>query len=117
MEIVPLGKSSPFKGSALVKHLRDEAEALRKEKKRNTISGVHQYLNLLKDKSVYACLRDSSDRVISFPPITNSDGSKISEETTDVLVEVTSSTKLAVAKTVADALLKEMLAAEAISPS
>ena len=78
-------------------------------KKRTTISGIHQYLNLLKDKAEYACLKDSSGKVISFPPITNSEGSKIDANTKDILVEVTSSTKLAVVKTVADTLIKEML--------
>ena len=69
-------------------------------------------MNLLKDKAEYACLKDSSGRVISFPPITNSEGSKINEETTAILVEVTSSEKLADAKIVADELLKEMLNAD-----
>ena len=66
----------------------------------------------MKDKSEYACLQDASGRIISFPPITNSEGSKIQPETTDIFVEVTSSSKLAVAKSVADALVQEMLKAE-----
>jgi len=91
--------------------LREEAEAYRKEKKRNTLSGIHQYLNLLAKKSEYACLKDSSGRIVSLPPITNSDGSKIDENTKSVLVEVTSGTKLQDAKAAADALLLEMLSA------
>ena len=43
---------------------------------------------------------------------TNSDGSKISEATKDILVEVTSSTKLQAAKTACDRLLREMLLLE-----
>lgn len=39
LHIVPLAQTKAFKGSALVKHLRDEAEAYRKEKKRSTVSG------------------------------------------------------------------------------
>lgn len=72
---------------------------------------MHQYLNLLKDQDLYACLQDSGGRVISFPPITNSECSKVSEATADVLVEVTSGSKLAHAKAAADALLREMLLA------
>lgn len=110
--IAPLGKTKEFSADKLVQHLRDDAEALRKEKKRNTISGVHQYLNLLKDKEVYPCLKNDTGSVISFPPITNADGSKISEATKDILVEVTSSTKLQAAKTACDRLLREMLLLE-----
>ena len=111
LHIRPLGKKQDFSAEHLVTHLREEAEAYRKEKKRNTISGIHQYLNLLAKKSEYACLKDSSGRIVSFPPITNSDGSKIDENTKNVLVEVTSGTKLQAAKAAADALLTEMLSA------
>jgi len=36
-----------------------------------------RYLELLKGKELYPCLVDSSAVVISFPPITNSDVSKV----------------------------------------
>jgi len=111
LKICPLGKKEVFRADKLVTHLREEAEAYRKEKKRNTLSGIHQYLNLLAKKSEYACLKDSSGRIVSLPPITNSDGSKIDENTKSVLVEVTSGTKLQDAKAAADALLLEMLSA------
>ncbi len=109
LKIAPLGKSKEFSAEQLVSHLRQEAEAYRKEKKRNNVSGVHQYLNLLHNKETYACVKDANGVVVSFPPITNSDGSKISEETKSILVEVTSGAKLQTAKSVADALLVEML--------
>jgi hypothetical protein len=130
--IMPLGKNKEMSADGLVGLLKAEAEQQRKEKKRNTISGIHQYLNLLNNKDTFACLVSQSGSVISFPPITNSDLSKITESTTDVLVEVTSDVKLQVrcvlilrgchhhpnllmicsfqtAKDVADAVIKEML--------
>ena len=88
---------------------RTEAEALRKEKKRSNVSGLHQYLHLLEAWSVYPCLTDG-DTVISFPPVTNSHDSMISEETTSVMMEVTTSTKLSDAKMVMDQLLLDMTA-------
>jgi len=91
-----LGKSKETDAASLVAHLKAEAEHLRKEKKRNTISGIHQYLNLLDKKESFACLVEESGTVISFPPITNSDGSKIYEDTRNIFVEVTSDTKLQV---------------------
>ena len=86
---------------------RSEAEALRKEKKRSNVTGLHQYLHLLDYWTVYPCLTDS-DTVISFPPVTNSDNSRISETTTTVMIEVTASSKLDEAKMVMDQLLVDM---------
>lgn len=64
-------------GAELYAKLKSEAEALRKEKKRNVYSGVHKYLYLLEGQSKYPCVLDALNRVISFPPITNSDISKV----------------------------------------
>lgn len=109
LKIIPLGQGKMVDSQTLVNHLKNEAEAYRKEKKRNTVSGIHQYLKLLDGKEMYSCLEDGEGRIISFPPITNSEVTKISESTKDILIEVTSSTKLQVAKSVADSLLREML--------
>ena len=91
----------------LVTKLRTEAEALRKEKKRSNVSGLHQYLHLLEAWPVYPCLTDG-DTVISFPPVTNSHETCISETTEQIMIEVTTSTKLADAKMVMDQLLSDM---------
>lgn len=37
----------------------------------------YRYLDLLKDKTQYPCLIDSAGTVISFPPITNSNNTKV----------------------------------------
>ena len=66
---------------------RNEAEALRKEKKRSQVTGLHQYLHILDRWPVYPCLMDG-EVVISFPPVTNSNDSRISETTTSLLLEV-----------------------------
>ena len=68
--------------------LRSEAEVLRKEKKRSSVTGLHQYLHILDRWPVFPCLMDG-DTVISFPPVTNSANSRISETTRTLLVEVT----------------------------
>jgi len=48
-----------------------------------------RYLNLLKDKEKFALVRRSSDDcIISLPPLTNSDATKISQNTSHVFVEV-----------------------------
>ncbi|KAK3084742.1 hypothetical protein FSP39_018200 [Pinctada imbricata] len=107
--IKPLSKNKEVSGERLVRNLMKEAEDFRKEKKRNTLSGIHQYLELLRDKTQYPCLMDKEGVVISFPPITNSDVTKMSPTTTDLLVEVTSSTSLDICKKVMDELLIRMM--------
>lgn len=85
-------RNNIYTGSALFQQLQTEAENLKKEKKRNVYSGIHKYLYLLEGKPLFPCLLDASDQVISFPPITNSDVTKMSVNTETMLVEVTSAT-------------------------
>ncbi|KAG8233402.1 hypothetical protein J437_LFUL013395 [Ladona fulva] len=105
--ICPLLKDEEVTASSLYSQLQDEAEALRKEKKRSAYSGIHRYLYLLEGKPLYPCLLDSEGKVISFPPITNSDVTKLSTSTTGIFVEVTSAVSLGCCKTAMQALLEE----------
>ncbi|XP_072934143.1 leucine-rich repeat-containing protein 47-like [Epargyreus clarus] len=109
LKLTPLTRSKPFTGEQLFQQLTAEAEALRKEKKRNVYSGIHKYLYLLEGKPKYPCLQDASGKVISFPPITNSDDTKMSSESKAMLVEVTSHSSLGACKNVMDRLLQECL--------
>lgn len=109
LSLIPLMRTKPYTGEQLVQQLVAEAEALRKEKKRNVYSGIHKYLYLLEGKAVYACLQDSSGRVISFPPITNADVTKMSSESKAMLIEVTSHSSLGACKMVMDKILQECL--------
>lgn len=77
MRFQALGRNKEMSATELYKALMDEAEALRKEKKRSTFSGIHKYLYLLKGKTRFSCLIDSEGTILSFPPITNSETSKV----------------------------------------
>jgi phenylalanyl-tRNA synthetase beta subunit len=90
LEIKPLMRDKIYTGAALFQQLQTEAENLRKEKKRNVYSGIHKYLYLLEGKTLFPCLLNNSEQVISFPPITNSDVTKMSPSTQTMFVEVTS---------------------------
>jgi len=90
LEIKPLTRGKMYTGAALFQQLQTEAENLRKEKKRNVYSGIHKYLYLLEGKTLFPCLLSGSQEVISFPPITNSDVTKMSPSTETMFVEVTS---------------------------
>merc|ERR1712098_651919 len=60
--------------------------ALRKEKKRSQVSGLHQYLHIVEKWPVFPCLFDG-DEVISFPPVTNAANTRMSEETKSLVID------------------------------
>ncbi|XP_067423207.1 leucine-rich repeat-containing protein 47 isoform X2 [Emydura macquarii macquarii] len=104
LKIMPLGRKE-IKAKDLVRQLQLEAEEQRKQKKRQNVSGLHKYLQLLDGKENYPCLVDAEGVVISFPPITNSERTKIRKTTRDLFLEVTSSTSLQICKDVMDTLI------------
>lgn len=107
LKITALGRRE-MTAVELVRHLHLEAEELRKQKKRQNVTGLHKYLQLLDGKSLYPCLMDAEGRVVSFPPITNSEHTKISKMTSELFVEVTSAVSLQTCKDVMDALILKM---------
>ncbi|XP_019876165.2 leucine-rich repeat-containing protein 47-like [Aethina tumida] len=110
LQIKPLNRAGFMTGAELFSRLQTEANNMRKEKKRNTYSGLHKYLYLIEGKPRYPCLLNSAAQVISFPPITNSDISKIEVQTSSIFVEVTSSLNMDTCRKVLDTLLRETVA-------
>ncbi|XP_050765380.1 leucine-rich repeat-containing protein 47 [Gymnogyps californianus] len=104
LKIMPLGRKE-IKAKDLLRQLKLEAEEQRKQKKRQNVSGLHKYLQLLDGKDNYPCLVDAEGSVISFPPITNSEKTKIRKDTRDLFLEVTSDTSLQICKDVMDTLI------------
>ncbi|XP_004607265.2 leucine-rich repeat-containing protein 47 [Sorex araneus] len=107
LKIIPLGRKE-VKAQELVRQLLLEAEEHRKQKKRQNVSGLHRYLHLLDGKENYPCLVDADGQVISFPPITNSEKTKIKKTTCALFLEVTSATSLQICKDIMDALILKM---------
>ncbi|XP_074190313.1 leucine-rich repeat-containing protein 47 [Rhinolophus sinicus] len=107
LQIVPLGRRE-VKAQDLIRQLQLEAEEHRKQRKRQTVSGLHRYLHLLDGREHYPCLVDAQGDVISFPPITNSEKTKIKKTTCDLFLEVTSATSLQICKDIMDALILKM---------
>ncbi|KAG7472792.1 hypothetical protein MATL_G00112720 [Megalops atlanticus] len=107
LKIVPLGRKE-MNAVDLMRQLQLEAEEQRKQKKRQNVSGLHKYLQLLDGKENYPCVVDAQDHVISFPPITNSEKTKMRKSTSTLFVEVTSSTSLQICKDVMDSLIVKM---------
>lgn len=77
LKIHPLGKSKTTTALKLYNDLKAEAEALRKEKKRNVFTGIHKYLYMLENKLLFSCIEDSAGNVISLPPLINGDLTKV----------------------------------------
>ncbi|XP_058834228.1 leucine-rich repeat-containing protein 47-like [Topomyia yanbarensis] len=107
IQITPLGAKAKVTAAKYYDDLKQQAEIIRKEKKRSTYSGVHKFINLLEGK-VFVFFADE-EKVISLPPLTNCDETKISPETKDMLLEVTSSVSLECCHKVMVELLKKML--------
>ncbi|KAL4646091.1 leucine-rich repeat-containing protein 47 [Arapaima gigas] len=107
LKIVPLGRKE-MSAMELLRQLQFEAAEQRKQKKRQNMSGLHKYLQLLDGKENYPCLVDAEGHVISFPPITNSEKTKMRKTTSELLLEVTSSTSLQICKDVMDSLIVKM---------
>ncbi|KAM4651900.1 leucine-rich repeat-containing protein 47 [Discoglossus pictus] len=105
--VIPLGRKE-VNAKELLRQLQFDAEEQRKQKKRQNVSGLHKYLHLLDGKENYPCLVDAENTVISFPPITNSDKTKICKTTRDLFLEVTSPTSLQICKDVIDSLILKM---------
>ncbi|CAG9861061.1 unnamed protein product [Phyllotreta striolata] len=107
--ITPLNRSTEMTGADLLTKLQTEANNLRKEKKRSTYSGIHKFLYLIEGKPQYPCVLNSKNEVISFPPLTNSNISKIETNTTNIFIEVTSTISQQICKNIVSTILKEML--------
>lgn len=52
-------------------------------------SHLKPYLRIIQGKPVYPVILDSKDTVLSFPPIINSEHSKITLKTKNVFIEIT----------------------------
>ncbi|XP_019718497.1 leucine-rich repeat-containing protein 47 [Hippocampus comes] len=107
LKIVPLGRRE-MTAVELIRNLQLEADELRKQKKRQNVTGLHKYLQLLQGKALYPCIVDAEGHVISFPPITNSEKTKIKKTTKELFLEVTSANSLQTCKDVMDALIAKM---------
>lgn len=78
LKIHPLGKTKLVTAQELYNELKAEADALRKQKQRNTYSGIHKYLKLLENQTQFSCVEDGLGNVISLPPLTNGESTKVS---------------------------------------
>ncbi|KAL7020870.1 hypothetical protein ACKWTF_011660 [Chironomus riparius] len=109
VKIQPLNRGEKiYSGSEYFEALKNEAEAFRKEKKRSQVTGVYKFLQLLEDKAEFAFLETDSHVCLSLPPLTNSENTKMSVNTTQLLIEVTSHHNAAICSKVMQELISKL---------
>uniref|UniRef100_F1KXS4 Leucine-rich repeat-containing protein 47 n=1 Tax=Ascaris suum TaxID=6253 RepID=F1KXS4_ASCSU len=106
--ITPLHRHTSLTGRELIAALSAEAELLRKKQKRNSYSSIHKYLHLVEKLPSYPCIVDADGLVISFAPVTNCENTKLSVETHEIFVEVTSNESQALCRTIMDQFIEEL---------
>jgi hypothetical protein len=108
----PLGWQGPTTVRRFLSYLRENGQPKNGGDKPYSVdvaaSNISKFLPMI-DPTQMVHLADSQGTVISLPPLTNSEPSKISESTRDIFIEVTSSTSLADAKQTMDCLIFEMI--------
>lgn len=110
IKIKPLGRQDTVTAEKFFNALVAEAENMRKEKKRSGYTGIHKYLHLLEQQEKFAFLEnESGTQVLSLPPMTNSETTKLSLNTKRILVEVTSEATASICKEVMSQLLQKSL--------
>ncbi|CAM4950946.1 unnamed protein product [Rotaria socialis] len=108
--LVPLGKGPKLVSARdFYDQLCREAEHERKLKKRNQLSGLNKYLTLLEDQHDFPCLSDQDRYVISLPPLTNAERSKLSPSSESILIEITSNHSMDICRRVMDLILQKMI--------
>lgn len=105
IEIVPLNKEK-ISAEKLIDSLKCERDNLKAQKKRQHKTGLFRFIELVDRKEKLSCVRDANAQVISLPPLTNSDVTKISNIVGDVFIEITSPLSLPDCKFVMEELLK-----------
>ncbi|PFH52836.1 hypothetical protein AMATHDRAFT_73961 [Amanita thiersii Skay4041] len=76
IQFIPLGKNKKYTAEELMTLYESEKHLAR-------------YLHIIRDSPVYPIIYDAEDRVLSMPPIINSEHSKITLNTRNVFIDVT----------------------------
>ncbi|KAL4002876.1 Leucine Rich repeats (2 copies) family protein [Acanthocheilonema viteae] len=88
--ITPLHRQKKISGRELLLNLANEAELIRKNERRNVVSNTYKYMHLIQKLPLYPFLMDANGLILSVPPVTNCEETKLDVDTKDILVEITS---------------------------
>lgn len=109
IQLIPLGKGpKAVSAKDFYDQLWKDAEHERKLKKRNQLSGLNKYLTLIENDKDFVFLCDEDRHVISLPPLTNSDTTKLSPTSESIFVEITSNHSMDICRRIMENLFKEI---------
>ncbi|RDD41031.1 Leucine-rich repeat-containing protein 47 [Trichoplax sp. H2] len=108
ISIIPLDKECAVTAKQFIDQLVKDSNVTGQAKRKNKNSGLQKYLTLVKESKILACLIDCKSNVISLPPLVNSEKTKISPASKEILLEVTSSKSLAACKKVMNTLIENI---------
>jgi len=103
-----LGKKKECNATILIQNLKDERDALKQKKKRQPKTGLYKFIELVDGQEMIASVRNQDGDVISLPPITNGEKTKIGASVGDVFIEISSPVSIAQCKYVMEELIKKM---------
>lgn len=83
IKFIPLNQTQEFTGDKLIEFYKSP------EQKNN----IGRYVHIIEDSPVFPVIMDSKDRVCSLPPLINSEHSKISVNTRNILIDITATDK------------------------
>ncbi|MCP9259265.1 Leucine-rich repeat-containing protein 47 [Dirofilaria immitis] len=96
--ITPLHRHKKVSGQELLSNLTNEAELIRKRKNETWYQ-----------LPLYPCLMDANGLIISIPPVTNCEETKLDVDTKDILVEVTSTVTESTCLEIMDKFIEEIV--------
>lgn len=108
MFLTPLGSDREMSAADFIIEQKSKAKKL--SKRQQNSSGILKYVHMLEGLQTFPCLmtEDGAD-IISLPPVTNCESSKISLNTKNIFVEITSHHSQVFCKAIMESLLFELL--------
>ncbi|CAF3437056.1 unnamed protein product, partial [Rotaria sp. Silwood2] len=108
--LVPLGRGPKLISARnFYSDLCQDAEHERRSNRQNESSKLREYLTVIPDQNKFPCLSDQNHHIISLPPITDDERSKLTSSTESILIQITSEHSMEICRYVMDCLLREML--------
>lgn len=88
LTLIPLGRVNKISASELIATMKGEVEMIRRVDRRKVTSGLYKYLHLVDNRNRLACLEDANGNVISFPPLVNSELTKVNAKNVGIMLSL-----------------------------
>ncbi|KAI3381153.1 hypothetical protein SNEBB_009530 [Seison nebaliae] len=109
IQFKPLGRSKMMTGAEFHKLKYDEADQQRKQVKKQKFTAANEYLIKCRRSPFFSFFQDGSGNIISLPPLSNSEHTKITTKSKRIFIEVTGDENQELCTNVMERLLGEMM--------